>query len=83
MQPVELKSLVNEFKGDFSGDASVDRKTVADRANMANSAALDMLADLVSDKNSTSFLEKGRQLHSLTAELGDITEVVEELGSRS
>jgi len=83
MQQVELGSLVSDLKSDFSKSVKVDRKTVADRANMANLAALDMLSETVAEKNTDSFLVKARDLAGLSRELGEITGFVEELGSRA
>ena len=83
MQQAELKTLVDEFKTDFSTSSRLNRKTVADRSNMANLAALDLLADTVAEKNAKSLTDKARELRGLSAELGDITSFVEELGNRS
>ncbi len=83
MQQVELKSLVSDFKTDFSKKSRVNRKTVADRANVANIAALAMLSDTVAEKSEGSFLSKAKELKSLTAELGEMTDFLQELGSRA
>ncbi|WP_025898525.1 hypothetical protein [Sneathiella glossodoripedis] len=83
MQQVELKSLVSDFKTDFSSKSRVNRKTVADRANVANIAALAMLSDTVSEKNTDSFLAKAKEMKSLTAELGEMTDFLEDLGKRA
>ncbi len=83
MQQVELKSLVSDLKSDFSKSTRINRKTVADRANMANVAALEMLSDTVAEKNTNTFLERARNLRSLNSELNEITNILEDLGSRS
>jgi hypothetical protein len=83
MQQVELKSLVSDFKTDFSKKSRVNRKTVADRANVANIAALAMLSDTVAEKNESSFLAKAKELRSLTTELGEMTDFLQDLSSRA
>lgn len=83
MQQVELKSLVSDLKTDFSTKTRVNRKTVADRANVANIAALAMLSDTVAEKNTQSFTQKARELRSLARELGEMTDFVQELGGRT
>ncbi|MFT6558284.1 MULTISPECIES: hypothetical protein [Sneathiella] len=83
MQQAELRSLVDGLKADISKPAKLDRKTVADRANMANLAALEMLTETVAEKNTMPFKDKASDLHSLSKELGEITGFIEELGERS
>ena len=83
MQQVELKSLVSDLKTDFSKKTRVNRKTVADRANVANIAALEMLSDTVSEKKPQSFANKAKELRSLSQELAEMTDFVQELGGRS
>ncbi|MEP3244938.1 MAG: hypothetical protein ABJN40_12325 [Sneathiella sp.] len=83
MQQAELKSLVDGLKADISKPAKFDRKTVADRANMANLAALEMLTETVAEKNAAPLTEKAGDLHGLARELGDITGFIEKLGKRS
>jgi len=83
MHQVELEALVSDLKSDFSKTPTMSRKTVADRANMANLAALDMLAETVAEKNSGTLLEKARSMSNLSKELGEITGIVGKLGKRS
>lgn len=83
MQQAELHMLVDGLKADFSKTNEVDRKTVADRSNMANLGALDMLAETVLEKNIASFTDKATALRGLSDELGEITDFVETLGKRS
>ena len=83
MQQVELQSLVDGLKADISKPAHLDRKTVADRSNMANLAALELLAETVMEKNPASFSQKAADLRGLSKELGEITQIVEKLGERS
>ncbi|MCG8494241.1 MAG: hypothetical protein MI743_21715 [Sneathiellales bacterium] len=79
MQQAELRSLVDGLKADISKPSKLDQKTVADRANMANLAALEMLAETVAEKNTDPLDEKARDLHTLSRELGEITGVIEKL----
>lgn len=83
MQQVELQSLVKGLKADFKKTTQLSRKTVADRANLANLAALEMLVETVAEKNAVPYLEKGQGLQSLAQELSEITGFVEDLGVRS
>lgn len=83
MQQVKLHSLVTDLKADFAKPAELDRKTVAHRSNMANLAALEMLAETVMEKNPAPFSEKAADLRNLSRELGEITGFVEKLGERS
>ncbi len=83
MQQAELKSLVDGLKADISKPTKLDRKTVADRANMANLAALEMLTETVAEKNTAPQMEKAGDLHRLAGELGDITGFIEDLGQRA
>lgn len=83
MQQAEIKTLVDDFKTDFSNSSRLNRKTVADRSNITNLAALDLLADTVAEKNTKSLAEKARELQNLSSELGDITSFMEDLGQRS
>ncbi len=83
MRQVELHSLVSDFKADVSKSTKASRKNVADRANIANLAALDMLAETVAEKNTDSLSKKARDLHSIARELHEITGIVENLGRRS
>lgn len=83
MHQAELHSLVSDLKTDCSKSPKISRKTVADRANMANLAALDMLAETVSEKKSDTWQSKARSIGMLSKELGDITGVVGNLGKNS
>ncbi len=83
MLQAELHSLVDGIKSDFSKPKQVDRKTVADRSNMANLAALEMLAETVMEKNPATFSDKASDLKTLSEELGEITDFGGKLGERS
>ncbi|MEH6403209.1 MAG: hypothetical protein V7750_07550 [Sneathiella sp.] len=83
MQRAELGSLVKGLKADFNKTPQLNRKTVGDRANLANLAALEMLVETVAEKNAVSFSEKGRGLQNLAKELSEITGFVEDLGERN
>ncbi|MBL4667598.1 MAG: hypothetical protein JKY04_09480 [Sneathiella sp.] len=83
MIQAELHSLVSDFKSDFSKSPKMSRKTVADRANMANLAALDMLAETVSEKNTGTLQSKARSIGNLSRELGEITGIVGNLSKNS
>jgi exonuclease VII large subunit len=82
MQQVELHSLVSDLKADVSASTETDRKTVADRANMANLAALDMLAETIAEKNSDTYAQKAQSLKDISREMHEITDIVENLGRR-
>ncbi len=83
MHQLELEEIVNGLKADISRPAGLDRKTVADRANMANAAALAMLTETVAEKNDAPLAAKAADLRMLARELGDITDYIATLEQRS
>jgi hypothetical protein len=77
MRQLELASIVNGLKSEFSKAAVLDRKSVADRANGANLAALDMMLDgCETEMEVTGPLEQARALRSLAHELQGITGII-------
>ncbi|MBL4739634.1 MAG: hypothetical protein JKY12_01490 [Sneathiella sp.] len=82
MQQAELQSLVKGLKADFKKPTQQNRKTIGDRANLANLAALEMLVETVAEKNAVSFSEKGDSLQNLAKELSELTGFIDDLGER-
>ena len=80
MQQAELVSIVNGLKADFETPGKLDGKSVGDRADSANTAALDMLLEICGQsEEGTSMLEQAQTLKALSQEFNDITQVIEGL----
>jgi|GEM_PF-5384932 len=82
MQRAELQTLVKGLKADFEKPSQLNRKTIGDRANLANLAALEMLVETVAEKNAVPYSDKGQSLQNLAKELSEITGFVDDLGTR-
>ncbi|MEX1034842.1 MAG: hypothetical protein WDZ54_02720 [Sneathiella sp.] len=83
MRQTELASMVDGLKIEFSNACELDRKSIAERANGASLAALDLLLDDVEavDDIPTS-REQAKNLRTLSNEFRDITGVIGSLATR-
>ncbi len=71
----DLDTYVTGLKTDVKQGSQLDRKTVADRANMANMSALDFLLDMADAKKEvSSSTDAARDMFHLADELHEITD---------
>ncbi|PHQ70630.1 MAG: hypothetical protein COB93_05060 [Sneathiella sp.] len=84
MGQAELASIVSELKSDFSAPSNMDVKSVGDRANSANLAALDFLVDCCEDVDpAATMVSHAQTLRMLSREFQEISKVVGDLGAPS
>jgi hypothetical protein len=80
----ELSTFVTGLKTDIKQGNKLDRKTVADRSNMANMSALDFLLEMAdAKKEASSSIENARDMFHLADELHEITEFFDNSGAYS
>jgi len=84
MPQVEHATIVSDLKSEILAVRSPDQKTVGDRANAANLAALDMLIDGTDlSKGKKPLLAEAENLRNLSREVREMTEVIDELSHRA
>jgi hypothetical protein len=84
MPQVEHATIVSDLKSEILAVRSPDQKTVGDRANAANLAALDMLIDGTDlSKGKKTLLAEAENLRNLSREVREMTEVIDELSHRA
>lgn len=84
MRQVQQTSIVSDLKSEILAANNPDQATVADRANAANLAALDMLMDTDSTPFEESrFLDDAKSLRFLSCEVREMAQVIEDLSPGS
>jgi len=83
MRQQELASIVDDLKSEFSKAPRLNRKSIADRANNANLAALDLILDGADgQQDGPSTREQARTLKALSNEFTEIGDVISGLAPR-
>ena len=82
MRQQELASMFSGLKSEFSKTSGLDRKSMGERANSANLAALDMLLDGCEPDVPTATLDQARSFGALANELQEITGIIGDLAAR-
>ncbi|MBO0334478.1 hypothetical protein J0X12_12690 [Sneathiella sp. CAU 1612] len=83
MRQQELTSLVEGLKSEFSKAPRLNRKSIADRANGANIAALDLILETTStEQEGPATREQAQTLKALSHEFKEISGILGGLRTR-
>ena len=83
MRQQELVSLVEGLKSEFTKAPRINRKSIADRANGTNLAALDLILDASDmEQEGGSRKEQAKTLKALSHEFKEISGIITGLAPR-